>query len=67
MTFEPLMSVEQVSTVLGISPWTLRKYLREGRLPSIHVGSRVLLEPAAVQNFIDRNRSSQSTDTEAVV
>jgi|NGEPerStandDraft_6_1074524.scaffolds.fasta_scaffold127667_3 excisionase family DNA binding protein len=58
MILEPLLSIEQVAAILGISPWTLRKHLAKGHLASVHVGRRVLIEPQAVRDFIKHGRSA---------
>jgi len=41
---------------IGCSPYTLRAWLRERRLPFIKAGRRVLLDPEDVEKFIDANR-----------
>jgi excisionase family DNA binding protein len=56
---EPLLNVNQTAEILGISPWTLRKYLREGRLEKVHIGSRVLVERAAIGRFIERGKTAR--------
>lgn len=39
-TWPLLLTIEQVSKILNISKWTLRKWDNEGKLKAIRVGSR---------------------------
>ena len=48
----PLLSVREASSRLGISVFTLRMWLRQGRLPHIRLGRRVLLRPDDVDAFV---------------
>ena len=57
---EPLLSVEEAAAILGISPWTLRKFLAANRIASVHVGRRLLIEPQAVRDFIERGKVANS-------
>jgi excisionase family DNA binding protein len=49
-------SVEQAAEALGVSPHTIRAWLRQRRVPYLKLGRRVLLDPQDVQRFIDSNR-----------
>jgi excisionase family DNA binding protein len=61
-TLEPLLSVEAVSELLGISESGVYRLLRRGELISVKVGGRTLFEPQAVREFIVASRrSSPST------
>jgi excisionase family DNA binding protein len=51
-----LLSVEEAATKLGISPLTMRIWIRQRRLPFVKLGMRVLLSPQDVQHFIEANR-----------
>ena len=51
-----LLGVEEAAKQLGVSLHTLRTWLRQGRLPFVRLGRRVLLEPRALTHFIRRNR-----------
>jgi excisionase family DNA binding protein len=50
---EGLVSVEQAAETLGISPWTLRLYLRKRLLRPVRIGRRVLIEPAELRRFVE--------------
>ena len=38
-----LKSIDEAAGLLGISPWTVRAYVREGKLKPVRLGRRVLL------------------------
>jgi excisionase family DNA binding protein len=54
---EPLLSIPEMSEILGISRWTGTLYVRTGRIAKIKIGRRILIEPAAVRAFIKRCRA----------
>ena len=39
-TWPPLLTVDQVSKILNLSPWTLRQWDNLGRFKALRVGSR---------------------------
>ena len=47
-----LLDVPTVATLLRLSPFTIRKYIRAGRLRVLRIGRRVLVEPAEVERFV---------------
>jgi excisionase family DNA binding protein len=51
-----LLSIEEGAVKLGISPLTMRAWIRQRRIPCVRLGRRVLLDPQDVENFIDANR-----------
>ncbi len=50
---EPLLTVEKAAELLGISPWTVRAYLRDAKLMAVHIGRRVLIEPSELRRFVE--------------
>jgi excisionase family DNA binding protein len=56
MTGEKLLNVSEAAGRLGISPLTLRSWLRQGRLGYHRLGRRILLSPDDVERFIDQSR-----------
>ena len=56
---KPLKSVEEAAGLLGISPWTVRSYIREGKLKPVRIGRRVLVEEAELERFIERSKREQ--------
>lgn len=39
-TWPPLLTIEQASQVLNLSPWTLRQWDKLGKLVPLRIGSR---------------------------
>ena len=48
----PLQSVEQAAEFLGISQFTVRAYLRDGKLKPTRIGRRVLLRQEELERFV---------------
>ena len=59
---EALLSIEQAAQKLGLSPWTLRLYLRQGKLRPVRIGRRVLLEEAELSRFIAECRDAAKSE-----
>lgn len=53
---EDKLSVVQGATVLGISPFTLRAWVRERRLPFFRCGRRIVFRRADLEGFLERHR-----------
>jgi len=50
---ENLLDVEKAGETLGLSPWTIRAYIRDQKLTPVRLGRRVLLEPAELRRFVE--------------
>jgi len=48
----PLSIAEAAERLLGISPYTLRSWLRQGRIPYHRLGRRIVLDQADVEAFL---------------
>jgi excisionase family DNA binding protein len=54
---QPLaISIKDAALALSLSPWTIRKWIAKGILPSVRLGRRVLIEPATLTDFISAHR-----------
>ncbi len=53
----PLRSVTQAAELCGISPWTVRSYIRQGKLRPVRIGRRVLFEEAELERFVEQGKS----------
>jgi excisionase family DNA binding protein len=64
-----LKNVKQAAALLGISPWTVRAYIRDGELIPVRIGRRVLLEEEELERFIAQAKVSDGNqlDHEAPV
>ena len=48
----PLVDLKAAARLLSISPWTVRAYLKTGKLVPVRLGRRVLFEEQELQRFI---------------
>ena len=53
-----LWNVREAGNALGLSPWTIRRYFSEGKLQTVRLGRRVLVEPEECLRLIEEGRSS---------
>lgn len=51
-----LWNVNEAGTALGLSPWTIRRYISDGKLRPVRIGRRVLVEPSECRRLRDAGR-----------
>jgi len=51
-----LWSVKEAGTALGLSPWTIRRYIADRKLATVRLGRRVLIEPSECHRIIQDGR-----------
>ena len=63
-TMEALHSLADVRRILGVSRPTVHRLVRRGELPVIKVGSRTLIEPADLRDYLaaKKRRRGQHDD-----
>ena len=62
---EPLaVDIREAARLVSLSPYTIRAYVKSGRLASVRVGRRVLIEPREITRLIEKGRTPHSTATE---
>jgi excisionase family DNA binding protein len=49
---KPLHGVEEAAAILGISPWTVRGYVRDGKLRPVRLGRRVLFTESELERLV---------------
>ena len=55
-----VLTLEEAAEYLSISPWSIRKLIREGKLPGLNIGvRRVLIDKADIDFLIDRNKTRE--------
>lgn len=59
---EALLSIERAAQVLGISPWTVRRYIATKKIRSVRIGRRVLLEQQELERIVDEGRAGGNAD-----
>jgi excisionase family DNA binding protein len=47
------IGLAEASETLGISHWTLRRYIREGKIRAVRIGRRVLVEPVELGKLVN--------------
>jgi excisionase family DNA binding protein len=53
---KPLFDVNGAAQLLAISPWTIRAYIRQGKLHPVRIGRLVRLDESELQAFVTANR-----------
>jgi excisionase family DNA binding protein len=51
-----LWNVKEAGAALGLSPWTIRRYISDGKLRTVRMGRRVLVEPDECRRLVEKNR-----------
>ena len=54
---ESLKSIEQTAQILGLSAWTIRRYVQLGKILPVRIGRRVLIEKSEIERVIADGRS----------
>ena len=57
---ESLKSVEQAAELWGVSPWTVRAYIRQGKINPVRIGRRVLIEPCEIARIVAEGRGKRN-------
>jgi excisionase family DNA binding protein len=52
------LSITNAAHILSLSPWTLRRWIRLGRLKAVRLGRRVLVEPEELERLIASGRKT---------
>lgn len=52
------MGLRQAADAVGLSHWTLRAYIRQGRIRAVKIGRRVLVEPAELERLVASGRKA---------
>lgn len=63
---ERLQSIEEAANILSLSPWTVRVYVRKGKINPVRIGRRVLIEPCEIARVIEEGRSKQNSRRHSV-
>ena len=58
---ERLHDVKSAAQILAISPWTVRLYIRNGRLQPIRLGRLVRIEEEELRRFVAESRGFDAT------
>jgi excisionase family DNA binding protein len=61
-----LYDVEKTAELMSISPWTVRAWIREGRICPVRIGRRVLVEASEISRLIDSCRARMNKHSSVV-
>ena len=61
---EALVPIQKAAELLGISPWTVRKYIHGNKLRTVRIGRRVLIEQSELRRIVEAGRTVPTTPTE---
>ncbi len=50
------MGLRQAAEAVGLSHWTLRAYIRQGKIRGLKIGRRVLIEPSELERLVRQGR-----------
>jgi excisionase family DNA binding protein len=50
------VGVREAAQILGVSPWSIRRWIRLGKLPAVKLGRRTVVELAALRQFVQSSR-----------
>ncbi len=53
---EPLETIESAAKILSLSPWTIRLYVRQGKIRPVRIGRRIAIEQAEIRRLIEEGR-----------
>lgn len=57
---EPLYDVKAAARLLSVSPWTVRAYIRQGKLRPFRIGRLVRLDEQELERFVSEAKDSSS-------
>lgn len=52
------LGLREAAGSVGLSVWTLRSWIRQGKLRSVRLGRRVMIEPAELQRLVEAGRKA---------
>jgi excisionase family DNA binding protein len=61
MKIQLALGLQEAAEAVGLSQWTLRKYVREGKIAAIRLGRRVLVEPSELHRLVEQGRGGKES------
>ena len=60
---EPLtVGIDQAAELIGLSPWTIRNFIRNGKLAAVKIGRRTLIERKELERLVEAGRQEVKHD-----
>ena len=60
------MGLKDAAKAVGLSVWTLRGWIRSGKLRCVRLGSRVLIEPSELQRLVAAGRTGEDHNVDDI-
>lgn len=58
-----LWTARETALALGLSTWTIRRYIKKGILMPVRLNGRIFIEPSEVYRLIEENRGLTKYDS----
>lgn len=60
---EPLtLGVREAASLLGVSHWTIRRWIRMGKIPALKLGRRTVVELSALRLLVENSRGKDASN-----
>lgn len=56
------LDIESAAKAISVSPWTIRKWISQGKLPATRLGRRVCVTPEALQKLVNEGTRQKGTE-----
>lgn len=53
------LSIKEAAEAINLSPWTVRKYIREKKIIATRIGRRILVEPSELKRLVEQGRLTE--------
>ena len=53
-----VMGLREAAASVGLSPWTLRAWIRQGKLGAVRLGRRVMIEPGELHRMVQAGKKA---------
>ena len=55
------LDIESAAKAISVSPWTIRKWISQGKLAATRLGRRVCVTPEALRRLVDQGSRTQES------
>ena len=52
------MGLREAAASVGLSPWTLRAWIRQGKVAAVRLGRRVMIEPGELHRMVQAGKKA---------
>ncbi len=52
------LGIKEAASAIGLSHWTLRKYIAQKKIVALRIGRRRLIEPSELRRFLEEARKA---------